>query len=86
MKVTIDGQEIEVEAGTTICKQHVLVVNPYLQPMCYYSKLEGSGGKCRCLVEVAKGSEADPRMPKLMASCVTGCMDGWKSTANLLKE
>jgi NADH-quinone oxidoreductase subunit G len=28
-------------------------------------------------VEVAKGSEADPRpMPKLMASCVTGCMDG----------
>jgi NADH-quinone oxidoreductase subunit G len=44
----------------------------------YYSKLKGSGGKCRCcLVEVAKGSEADPRpMPKLMASCVTGCMDG----------
>jgi NADH-quinone oxidoreductase subunit G len=36
--------------------------------MCYYSKLEGSVGKCRCcLVEVAKGSEADP-MPKLMAS------------------
>jgi NADH-quinone oxidoreductase subunit G len=29
--------------------------------MCYYSKLKG-GGKCRCcLVEVAKGSEADPR-------------------------
>jgi hypothetical protein len=29
------------------------------------------------LVEVAKGSDADPRpMPKLMASCVTGCMDG----------
>jgi NADH-quinone oxidoreductase subunit G len=37
--------------------------------MCYYSKLEGSVGKCRCcLVEVAKGSEADP-MPKLMALC-----------------
>jgi hypothetical protein len=32
MKVTIDGQEIEVEAGTTICKQHVrLVVNQHLQ-------------------------------------------------------
>jgi NADH-quinone oxidoreductase subunit G len=46
--------------------------------MCYYSKLRGSGGKCRCcLVEVAKGSDADSRpMPKLMASCVTGCMDG----------
>ena len=46
--------------------------------MCYYSKLKGSGGKCRCcLVDVTKGSEADPRpMPKLVASCVTGCMDG----------
>jgi NADH-quinone oxidoreductase subunit G len=46
--------------------------------MCYYSKLEDTGGKCRaCLVEVSKGSEADPRpMPKLMASCKTGVMDG----------
>jgi NADH-quinone oxidoreductase subunit G len=46
--------------------------------MCYYSKLQGSGGKCRtCLVEVSKGSEADPRpMPKLVASCRTGVMDG----------
>lgn len=46
--------------------------------MCYYSKLEGSGGKCRtCLVEVAAGSTADPRpMPKLMASCRTTVMDG----------
>jgi NADH-quinone oxidoreductase subunit G len=46
--------------------------------MCYYSKLKGSGGNAVvvCLVEVAKGSEADPRpMPKLMASCVTVCMD-----------
>jgi NADH-quinone oxidoreductase subunit G len=46
--------------------------------MCYYSKLEGSGGKCRtCLVEVAAGSTADPRpMPKLVASCSTPVMDG----------
>jgi NADH-quinone oxidoreductase subunit G len=46
--------------------------------MCYYSKLEGSGGKCRtCLVKVSKGSEKDPRpMPKLVASCRTGVMDG----------
>ena len=38
--------------------------------MCYYSKLKGSGGKCRtCLVKVSKGSEKDPRpMPKLVAS------------------
>lgn len=46
--------------------------------MCYYSKLEKSGGRCRtCLVEVSKGSEADPRpMPKLVASCRTTVMDG----------
>jgi NADH-quinone oxidoreductase subunit G len=46
--------------------------------MCYYSKLEGSGGKCRtCLVKVSKGSEKDPRpMPKLVASCRTAIMDG----------
>ena len=46
--------------------------------MCYYSKLQGSGGKCRtCLVEVAAGSTADPRpMPKLVASCRTNVMDG----------
>jgi NADH-quinone oxidoreductase subunit G len=46
--------------------------------MCFYSKLPGTGGKCRtCLVEVAAGSEKDPRpMPKLMASCSTQVMDG----------
>jgi NADH-quinone oxidoreductase subunit G len=46
--------------------------------MCYYSKLKGSGGKCRtCLVEVSAGSTADPRpMPKLVASCRTNVMDG----------
>ena len=79
MKVTIDGQAIEVEAGTTILQAARMIGGEVVPPaMCYYSKLEGSGGKCRCcLVEVAKGSEADPRpMPKLMASCVTGCQDG----------
>jgi NADH-quinone oxidoreductase subunit G len=46
--------------------------------MCFYSSLKGSGGKCRtCLVEVAAGSEKDPRpMPKLVASCSTTVMDG----------
>ena len=79
MKVTIDGHEIEVEPGTTILQAARMIGGDVVPPaMCYYSKLKGSGGKCRgCLVEVSKGSEADPRpMPKLMASCVTGCMDG----------
>ena len=79
MKVTIDGQEIDVEPGTTILQAARMIGGESVPPaMCYYSKLKGSGGKCRCcLVEVSKGSEADPRpMPKLMASCVTGVMDG----------
>lgn len=46
--------------------------------MCYYSKLEGSGGKCRtCLVKITQGSAKDPRpVPKLVASCRTPVADG----------
>lgn len=79
MKVTIDGHEIEVEPGTSILQAARMIGGESVPPaMCYYSKLEGTGGKCRaCLVEVSKGSEADPRpMPKLMASCKTGVMEG----------
>ncbi|MGY6562870.1 MAG: 2Fe-2S iron-sulfur cluster-binding protein [Luteibaculaceae bacterium] len=78
-KLTIDGIEVEVPDGTTIL-QAARAIGPEVAPptMCYYSKLEGSGGYCRtCLVEVTKGSEKDPRpMPKLVASCRTGVMDG----------
>ncbi|WNM19838.1 2Fe-2S iron-sulfur cluster-binding protein [Flavobacterium capsici] len=79
MKVTIDGQEIDVEPGTTILQAARMIGGESVPPaMCYYSKLKGTGGKCRCcLVDVTKGSDNDPRpMPKLVASCVTGCQDG----------
>lgn len=79
VKVTIDGVEIEVEEGTTILNAARQVGGDIVPPaMCYYSKLEGSGGKCRtCLVEVAAGSERDPRpMPKLMVSCSTAVQHG----------
>lgn len=84
-KVTIDGHLIEVPDGTTIlnaarmmAEQHPELSANVPPAMCYYSKLEGSGGKCRtCLVQVTKGSEKDPRpMPKLVASCRTTVMDG----------
>ncbi len=78
-KVTIDNITIEVPAGTTILNAARKIGGEVAPPaMCYYSKLEGSGGKCRtCLVEVSKGSEKDPRpMPKLLASCRTTVMDG----------
>ena len=92
VKVTIDGVEIQVEEGTTIMNAARAVGGDIVPPaMCYYSKLEGSGGKCRtCLVEVAAGSERDPRpMPKLMASCSTQVMDGMavkNATSTRVKE
>jgi NADH-quinone oxidoreductase subunit G len=79
VKVTIDNIEVEVEPGTTILNAARQIGGEVVPPaMCYYSKLPGSGGKCRtCLVEVAAGSTADPRpMPKLVASCSTNVMDG----------
>ncbi|HEY8388940.1 MAG TPA: 2Fe-2S iron-sulfur cluster-binding protein [Parasegetibacter sp.] len=78
-KVTIDNITIEVPPGTTILNAARQIGGDVAPPaMCYYSKLQGSGGKCRtCLVEVAAGSTADPRpMPKLVASCRTTVMDG----------
>ncbi len=79
LKITIDNITLEVPAGTTILNAARQIGGDITPPaMCYYSKLEGSGGKCRtCLVEVSKGSEKDPRpMPKLVASCRTTVMDG----------
>ncbi|MEI6851831.1 MAG: 2Fe-2S iron-sulfur cluster-binding protein [Bacteroidota bacterium] len=79
LKVTIDNNPIEVEEGTTILQAARLIGGDVVPPaMCWYSKLEGSGGKCRtCLVKVAQVSEKDPRpMPKLVASCRTPVQDG----------
>jgi NADH-quinone oxidoreductase subunit G len=78
-KVTIDNITVEVAPGTTILQAARQIGGDVTPPaMCFYSKLKGSGGKCRtCLVEVAAGSTADPRpMPKLVASCRTTVMDG----------
>ncbi|MDR2123196.1 MAG: (2Fe-2S)-binding protein [Flavobacteriaceae bacterium] len=79
IKVTIDGITIEVNPGISIVEAARQIGGASVPPtMCYYSKLEGSGGRCRtCLVEVSKGSERDPRpMPKLVPACRTGVMDG----------
>lgn len=86
--ITIDGQTTEVLPGTSILEAARQIGGKSVPPaMCYYSKLETSGGRCRtCLVEVSKGSEADPRpMPKLVASCRTNVMDGME-VKNLTSE
>jgi NADH-quinone oxidoreductase subunit G len=78
-KITIDNITVEVDPGTTILNAARKIGGEVAPPaMCYYTKLKGSGGKCRtCLVEVSQGSTADPRpMPKLVASCRTTVMDG----------
>jgi len=78
-KVTIDGISIDVPEGTTILNAARMIGGEIVPPaMCYYSKLETSGGYCRtCIVKVTKGSEKDPRpMPKPVASCRTTVMDG----------
>jgi len=78
-KVTIDNITTEVAPGITILQAARKIGGEIAPPaMCYYSRLKGSGGKCRtCLVEVSKGGEKDPRpMPKLVASCRTTVMDG----------
>lgn len=87
-KVKIDGFEVEVPDGTTILNAARQIGGDIVPPaMCYYSTLQGSGGKCRtCLVKVTKGSEKDPRpMPKLVASCQTTVMDGME-VANVTSE
>ncbi|GAB2764726.1 2Fe-2S iron-sulfur cluster-binding protein [Rhabdobacter roseus] len=85
VKITFDGIEVEVEAGTTIMQAARRIAEAdgtqaHLVPpaMCYYKPLEGTGGKCRaCLVKVAQGSAKDTRpMPKLVPSCITQVQDG----------
>ena len=78
-KVTIDNITVEVEPGTTVLMAARKIGGDVTPPaMCFYSKLKGSGGKCRtCLVEVAAGSTADPRpMPKLGGKLPYQC-NGW---------
>ncbi len=79
VKVKIDGFQTEVPEGTTILNAARQIGGDLVPPaMCYYTKLQGSGGKCRtCMVCVAQSSEKDQRpMPKLVASCSTPVQDG----------
>jgi NADH-quinone oxidoreductase subunit G len=89
LRITIDNIPTEVPEGTTILQAARKIGGKIVPPaMCYYSKLKGTGGKCRsCLVKVVISSEKDPRpMPKLVASCSTPVQDGMVVENTLSKE
>lgn len=67
-KLTIDGQEIEVEAGSTVfqaCEQAGIEIPHF----CYHQRLNIAGNCRMCLVEVEKS-------PKLVASCAMPVGEG----------
>ncbi len=68
VKITIDGEEIEVEEGKTIL-QAALTVGREVPHYCYHPGLSIAGNCRMCLVEVEK-------MPKLAIGCYTPVADG----------
>ena len=67
-KVTIDGREIEVEAGTSVLDA-ALANGISIPHYCYHPGLSVAGNCRMCLVEVEKA-------PKLLISCATPVADG----------
>jgi NADH-quinone oxidoreductase subunit G len=68
-KLTIDGKEIEVEAGTVII-QAAEQLGIEIPRFCYHERLAIAGNCRMCLVEVSPGP------PKPQASCALPCADG----------
>jgi NADH-quinone oxidoreductase subunit G len=67
-KVTVDGIEIEVEAGSTVL-QACEVAGKEIPRFCYHERLSIAGNCRMCLVEME-------RSPKPVASCAMPVMDG----------
>lgn len=67
-KITIDGREIEVAAGTTII-QAAEKLGLFIPHYCYHAGLPIAGSCRMCLVEVEKA-------PKLQIACYTFVTDG----------
>ena len=67
-KVTVDGIEVEVEAGSTVL-QACEVAGKEIPRFCYHERLSIAGNCRMCLVEME-------RSPKPVASCAMPVMDG----------
>ena len=68
-KVTVDGQEIEVPAGTTVL-QACELAGKEIPRFCYHERLSIAGNCRMCLVEVKPGP------PKPQASCALPTAEG----------
>src|SRR5690349_10737493 len=80
-KLTIDGQEIEVEPGTVII-QAAEQLGIEIPRFCYHERLNIAGNCRMCLVEVSPGP------PKPQASCALPCADGMvvKTNSPMVKK
>ena len=67
-KITIDGQELEVEQGTTLIEA-ALSVGIDVPYYCWRPRLSGAANCRMCLVEVEKA-------PKLLPACEVVARDG----------
>ena len=66
VKLTIDGQEVEVPDGTTVLEA-AKELNIKIPTLCYNRHLKPYGGCRMCLVE--KSIPNSPRPPELIVSC-----------------
>ncbi len=80
-KLTIDGQEIEVENGTVII-QAAERLGIEIPRFCYHERLAIAGNCRMCLVEVSPGP------PKPQASCALPCADNMvvKTNSPMVKK
>lgn len=80
-KLTIDGQEIEVAAGTSII-QAAEQLGIEIPRFCYHDKLSVPANCRMCLVEVSPGP------PKPQASCALACGEGMdvKTNSDMVKR
>ncbi len=75
-KVTINGMEIEVPAGTNLIRAAELS-GQEIAHYCYHPGLSVAGNCRMCLVEITALSEKQPKgLPKLQIACNTVAQDG----------
>jgi len=73
VKLTIDGQEVEVSEGTTVLEA-AKELNIKIPTLCYNRHLKPYGGCRMCLVE--KSIPNSPRPPELIVSCAYPAENG----------